>query len=152
MPDPQSRKALLRFPLVQPSSPAAVAPMRPRTLAYVGDAVYELAMRLHHLDAGLDSSGRLHSSVVAIVCADHQARLFDDLLPNLPEDEQTLLKTWRNAKMPTRTSGSSRGVYARATAFEAWLGYLFLTGQQDRLEKQLQRALELTAPPANPPA
>ncbi|OIP27889.1 hypothetical protein AUK22_04880 [bacterium CG2_30_54_10] len=111
-----------------------------RTLAYVGDSVFELAMRIELISEGLDESGRLHSSVVSLVNTDNQARLFDELLPTVPDTEQILLKTWRNAKMPYRTGGSSRGAYARATAFEAWLGYLFLTGQQERIEEILRYA------------
>jgi ribonuclease-3 family protein len=153
-------------PPIQPSGlrldrrwpPAQAARLPARTLAYIGDAVFELGMRLSHLDSGLDKMGRLHSSVVSLVNADHQAKLFEAIYPTLAEPEQTLLRTWRNAKMPARHSGTSRGVYARATAFEAWLGYLFLTGQTERFEALLAQALSSgvarpgTEPPGPPPA
>ncbi len=146
----------LRLDRQWPAERAARLPAR--TLAYIGDGVFELGMRLSHLDSGLDEMGRLHSSVVALVKADHQAKLFESIFPTLDETEQTLLRTWRNAKMPARFSGASRGVYARATAFEAWVGYLFLTGQADRYEALLAQALTSgvarpgTEPPGPPPA
>ncbi len=121
-----------------------------RTLAYVGDSVFELCLRLWHVSERSDPAGKLHESVVQMVCADRQSELFERILPTVGEDEQTLLKTWRNARMPSRHGGGSRGAYARATAFEAWVGYLYLTGQSDRLEQTvaLVHVPAESAPPA----
>jgi len=139
------------FPLTEPRPAAEVEKLPSRTLAYIGDSVYELAMRMHHVWSSSDPAGRLHSSVVGIVNAAHQAQLFVELLPTVCEHEQGLLKHWRNAKLPSRPgSKSSRAEYARSTAFEAWIGYLFLTGQTERLLAQLVRARDPR--PATPPA
>lgn len=129
------------FPLAKPWLTPDVEKLPSRTLAYIGDSVYELAMRMHHVQSSPDPAGKLHSSVVGIVNAAHQAQLFLELLPTVSEHEQGLLKHWRNAKLPSRPgSKSSRAEYARSTAFEAWIGYLFLTGQTERLQAQLVRA------------
>ncbi|HNV70233.1 MAG TPA: ribonuclease III domain-containing protein [Candidatus Ozemobacteraceae bacterium] len=115
-----------------------------RTLAYVGDSVFELCLRLWHVAERSDPAGKLHESVVGLVCADRQSELFERVFPTVSEEEQVLLKNWRNAKMPSRHGGGSRGAYARATAFEAWIGYLYLTGQSERLEQTV--ALVHTTP------
>ncbi|MBF0499141.1 MAG: ribonuclease III [Candidatus Riflebacteria bacterium] len=124
-----------------------------RTLAYIGDAVYELGVRLQHVKSSPNAAGKLHSSVVSVVCAAHQARLFADILPTLKGKEEILLKHWRNAKLPSRPhAGASKGEYARSTAFEAWVGYLFLTGQQSRLQSvfRLARTIAGSKPGAEP--
>ena len=143
--------AIPSFPLTEPWPVAEVEKLPSRTLAYIGDSVYELSMRMHHVRTSSDPAGRLHSSVVGIVNAAHQAQLFVELLPTVSGHEQNLLKHWRNAKLPSRPgSKTSRAEYARSTAFEAWIGYLFLTGQTERLQAQLVRASDPR--PATPPA
>ena len=121
--------------LQEPWATETVALLSPRTLAYVGDAVYELGLRLRHVLNDVDSSGRLHASIVKLVCADHQARLFDLIFSRAQDDEQALLKTWRNTKLPHRSAGGSRKAYAKSTAFEAWVGLLFLRGDRERLNE-----------------
>ena len=111
-----------------------------RTLAYVGDAVYELGLRMHHVRSGIDNAGKLHDSLVNLVSSTAQAKVFEVIFAELPEGDRELVKTWRNAKMPSRYGSGTRGEYARATALEAWAGYLFLTGQNDRLQELLSRA------------
>jgi ribonuclease-3 family protein len=109
-----------------------------RTLAYIGDAVYELGLRLMHVRRGIDDAGRLHDSLVEYVSATAQAKVFSQIYPDLSEKEQTLVKTWRNAKLPSRYGSGTKGEYARATALEAWVAYLFLTSQNERLQQLLE--------------
>ena len=105
-----------------------------RTLAYIGDAVYDLSLRLSHVRMGIDGAGRLHDSLVEIVSSTAQAKVFEKIFVELPEADMEMVKTWRNAKIPSRYGSGTRGEYARATALEAWVGYLFLTGQNERLQ------------------
>jgi len=121
-------------------SQSEVARLPARTLAYIGDGVYELGLRLNHVRKGIDGAGRLHDSLVELVSSTAQARVFELIFPELPETDQELVKNWRNAKTPARYGSGTRAEYARATALEAWVGYLFLTGQNERL-----RALMLVA-------
>ena len=114
-----------------------------RTLAYIGDSVYELSLRLNLVAKGIDATGRLHDSLVGIVNSPAQAQVFEVIFPELPEEEQKMVKSWRNAKIPARYGSGTRGEYARATALEAWCGYLFVTGQTDRLTKIIELALKL---------
>ncbi|MGM0599031.1 MAG: ribonuclease III domain-containing protein [Candidatus Rifleibacteriota bacterium] len=113
-----------------------------RTLAYIGDAVYELGLRLMHVRRGIDDSGRLHDSLVEYVSATGQAKVFNHIFPELSEKEQSLVKTWRNAKLPSRYGSGTKGEYARATALEAWVAYLFLTSQNERLQKLLELVVD----------
>lgn len=112
-----------------------------RTLAYIGDAIYETALRLAHVRSSTDKSGRLHDSLVKIVCSSAQARLYDVVFSELTESEQALVKCWKNSKQPQNKCGSgTRAEYAKSTAIEAWVAYLFLTGQTARLQKIIQQA------------
>ncbi len=112
-----------------------VARLPSRTLAYIGDSVYELGLRLAHVRSGIDDAGRLHDSLVDKVSSKAQAKVFEAIFPELSEQEQEMVKTWRNAKMPSRYGSGTKGEYARATALEAWVAYLFLTGGQKRLDE-----------------
>ncbi|MFZ5950507.1 MAG: ribonuclease III domain-containing protein [Candidatus Rifleibacteriota bacterium] len=115
--------------------------MPARTLAYIGDAVYELGLRMAHVRNGIDDAGRLHSSLVEFVSSSAQAKVFEAIFSELSEHEHELVKSWRNAKIPARYGSGTRAEYARATALEAWVAYLFLTGQTDRLEQIFEIAM-----------
>ncbi len=112
-----------------------------RTLAYIGDAVFELGLRLSHVRTGMDHAGRLHDSLVKFVSSPAQAKLFEKIFPTVDENEQQFLKNWRNTKLPSRYGSGTKGEYARATALEAWVAYLFLTKQEQRLENLFKLAL-----------
>ncbi|PKL49612.1 MAG: ribonuclease III [Candidatus Riflebacteria bacterium HGW-Riflebacteria-2] len=124
-----------RFNLVDQWNADEAARLPARTLAYIGDAVYELGLRLAHVRSGIDTAGRLHDSLVGHVNSSAQAKIFDMVFAELDETEQQMVKTWRNAKTPTRYGSGTRSEYARATALEAWVAWLFLTGQNERLHK-----------------
>ena len=113
-----------------------------RTLAYIGDSVYELGLRLLHVKIGIDEAGHLHDSIVELVNSSAQAKVFNIVFENLADEEKELVKTWRNAKIPGRYGSGTRGEYARATAFEAWVGFLFVTGQSSRLAEIFELALK----------
>ena len=116
-----------------------------RTLAYIGDAVYELALRLNHVSIGIDGAGRLHDSLVGIVSSPAQAKVFDSIFPELPESDMKMVKTWRNSKIPVRYGSGTRLEYAKATALEAWVGYLFVTGQTERMTDVIETAKKLSS-------
>ena len=131
------------FSIKQTWDAKEAAKLPARTLAYIGDAVYELFLRLNHVASGIDGAGRLHDSLVGIVSSPAQAEVFDVIFAELPEDEMIMVKTWRNAKTPIRYGSGTRKEYAKATALEAWCGYLFVTGQTDRLAEIIETALSL---------
>lgn len=120
-------------------SPANLQQVSPASLAYLGDAVYELYIRTCYLLP----PKRLcdyHQQVVDKVRAESQANSLRSLEPHLTEPELEILRRGRNA-----ATGSPRRldpkIYRQATSLETLLGYLYLTDPQ-RLT-QLLAHLEL---------
>jgi ribonuclease-3 family protein len=106
-----------------------------RSLAYIGDAVYELHVREGMLRGGAKVQA-LHVATVKRVSAAGQAAMVQRLLPHLDEVELGVFKRARNYK-----TGTPRRVnpqhYKLSTAFEAVLGYLHLKRDQARLRELL---------------
>lgn len=114
----------------------------PLTLAYVGDAVYELYVRQYLLVSGKIRVKGLHEAAVSYVRAGAQAAVLRHFSPELTELEQEVVRRGRNAKgqNPRRIDPAE---YAMATAFEALVGYLHLAGHRERLERLLAEAVHL---------
>lgn len=108
----------------------------PAVLAYIGDAVYELHVRLNYLHPPRRIQ-TYHQQVVAQVRAEAQAQQLLALTEQLTEAEQDIVRRGRNAATgkPKRLTVE---VYRHATGFEALLGYLFLT-RGDRLSSLLSQ-------------
>lgn len=122
---------------IQPGELPALA------LAFVGDAVYELAVRAHLVGSGITRVGRLHDEAVKYVQAKAQARLLRALEGNLTEEEAAVMRRGRNAKSPHTPRSADVIDYRQSTAFECLIGYLYLKGDKERLEEILSLALEL---------
>ncbi|MDP4158296.1 MAG: ribonuclease III domain-containing protein [Bacillota bacterium] len=107
--------------------------MNALTLAYLGDAVYELWVRTHLLELGHEKVKELHKQAISYVRAATQARILHALLPDLDEVEQQVVLRGRNAK-----GGYPKNVdvvtYRHATAFESLVGYWQLNGQISRMQ------------------
>lgn len=106
-----------------------------QTLAYLGDAVYEVIIRRHLLKIGLTKPQVLQHRATYYVSAKAQAALItkmqdDDLLDAV---ELTAFKRGRNAKSHTKAKHTSLKTYQLSTGFEALLGYLDLSGCQQRV-------------------
>ncbi len=102
-------------------------------LAYMGDAVFELEVRLHLLENGALKNGAAHIGAKGFVSAHAQSGFLEILEPHLESDELAVVRRGRNAKPHSRPRGADACEYSRATAFEALWGYLFLAGDYDRL-------------------
>lgn len=102
-------------------------------LAYIGDTVYDLLIRqslLMHDSRVKD----MHKAAVQRVNAVAQARTLTQLLPFLTEEETDIVRRGRNAHPHhTAPKAASTGDYAMATGLEALIGFLYLTGEDDRL-------------------
>lgn len=105
----------------------------PLTLAYIGDAVYDLVIRTIVVERGNTSANNLHKKTVRYVNAVTQARMIETLKDVLSEEERTIYKRGRNAKSHTSAKNASVIDYRKATGFEALCGYLYLTGRQERM-------------------
>lgn len=115
----------------------------PLTLAYIGDAVYELVIRSVVVNRANRSANDLHKKTVRYVKAEMQAAMIQALVPELTGDEDAVYKRGRNAKSYSVAKNASLGDYRKATGFEALMGYLYLTGQSDRMLYLIQRGIEL---------
>ena len=115
----------------------------PLTLAYMGDAIYELVIRTVVVERANRSANDLHKKTVRYVKAEAQAAMIQALTPELTPDEEAVYKRGRNAKSYTAAKNASLGDYRKATGFEALLGFLYLTGQTDRLLYLVKKGIEL---------
>ncbi len=110
-------------------------------LAYVGDTVYDLFVRTDILENHDENVQKLHRRAVSRVNAGAQAKAFDAIESMLTEEERDVARRARNAhSRPPKNQNP--GDYSRATALEALCGYLYLSGQNDRLKTLFDFILE----------
>lgn len=108
----------------------------PLTLAYIGDAVYDLVIRTIVVERGNRAANMLHKTAVKYVNAAAQAAMIQAVLDVMTEEELAVYMRGRNAKSNTMAKNASVEDYRKATGMEALIGYLYLS---DRF----LRALEL---------
>ncbi|MDR0919034.1 MAG: ribonuclease III [Oscillospiraceae bacterium] len=106
----------------------------PLTLAFLGDAVYELYIREILVKKANTSAGKLHNEKIKYVCCEKQAEICEKILPLLTEDELAIYKRGRNAggggHSPKHANSTD---YHKATGLEALIGYLYLLDKKDRI-------------------
>lgn len=108
----------------------------PLTLAYIGDAVYEVVIRTILVKKGNCPVNQLHKRASELVKAAAQSEMIKKIEPMLSEEEHDVYKRGRNAHSGSMAKNASMSDYRRATGFEALMGYLYL-------EKEHGRMLEL---------
>ena len=112
-------------------------------LAYLGDTVFDLYVRSRLVMGTNDSMKQLHFTASSIVNAHSQSRAITRLIPELSEEEERVVKHARNHKALTVPKNMSVGDYKWATGFEALIGYLYLSEQNERLLWLLERAWDV---------
>lgn len=113
--------------------------LNPIVLAFVGDAVYSLFVRERLTFTSDCKTGELNKLATSQVNASAQAEFIKEIMPLLNEDELSVFKRARNAKKTTKAKHASVSDYNGATGFEAVLGYLYLIGNNDRLNFLLNK-------------
>lgn len=114
----------------------------PLVLAYIGDAVFELLVRTNTISAGHRRMKEIHLETVQVVKAETQARIVRQIMDELSEDEQDIVRRGRNTHSnPPKNADMQE--YKMSTGFEALLGYLYLKGDEERVLYLVNRALEL---------
>lgn len=111
-------------------------------LAFMGDAVYERFIRERILRSGKTGADKMHRAAVRYVKAAAQEVSLREMLDDLTEDEQTVVHRARNHKITSKPKNADPLTYKMATAFEALLGYLYLSGQSERLAELMERAAQ----------
>ena len=117
--------------------------MNTTALAYLGDAVYEVEIRRRMLLKRPDHVDQLHRQSVVYVRAEAQAVAIRSLSEILTSEEADLVRRARNRKILSKPKNLDPLTYKLATAFEALIGYLYLSEQRERLEEILQRSVEI---------
>ncbi|MBE7065037.1 MAG: Mini-ribonuclease 3 [Ruminococcaceae bacterium] len=118
--------------------------MPPLALAFVGDAVYELYIRSSIcIDERRRDVNYLHRCAVTYVKAQAQATVVKILFDELSEEEKNIVKRGRNAHPRTVPKNASISDYRYATGFEALLGYLYYSGNNDRLMDILEKSYKM---------
>ena len=104
-------------------------------LAHLGDAVYELLVRSYLCAEGKATGKGLHRATIELVRAESQARRAEAILPLLTEEEAAVFRRGRNAQVHSIPAHASRAQYGEATALEALLGWLYLSGRKERVNE-----------------
>lgn len=113
----------------------------PLALAYLGDAVYELAIRTFVMNHGNTQVNKMHKRTAGLVKAEAQANFYKVLEEELTEEEKAVYRRGRNAKSVTMAKHATMKDYRMATGFEALMGYLYLTEQMERMAELLGHGL-----------
>lgn len=116
--------------------------MQPLVLAMVGDSVQTLFVRTHIANTYGVKVNKMNRWVSSVVSAGAQFNTFKKIEDNLTEDEQDVARRARNSHVHTKAKNFSYAEYIYATALEAVLGYLYLTGKTERLNEILNVSLE----------
>lgn len=113
----------------------------PLTLAYIGDGIYEIVIRTVIVDEANRQANKIHKAASNLVKAGTQAKMIHYIMDDLTDEELTIYKRGRNAKAVTRAKNASMSEYRTATGFEALMGWLYLTGQSERMMKLIKKSV-----------
>lgn len=111
-------------------------------LAYIGDAVFELYVRMYLVAKGGAKVKDLHGEASHLVRATSQADFLQRLEPLLSEEERDVARRGRNAKSGSVPKNADIVVYRISTGFEALLGYLFLVHREERIRYLLDQLFD----------
>ena len=112
------------------------------SLAFIGDAVYEIMVREHLLEHGSMPVKKLHTMAVEMVRASFQANAFDFLESAVTEEENGILHRGRNASATHIPKGANAIEYRKATGVESLFGWLYLEGKNERIRELFSLILE----------
>jgi len=116
----------------------------PLQMAYIGDTVHDLYVRSLLLSRGM-TVGKMHKQAIRMVSAFAQARMLEAIEPELTEQEADIARRGRNAQAKhAAPKNADPADYAHATGLEALWGYLYLSGETQRLDMLIRLALTRT--------
>ncbi|MEG1985256.1 MAG: ribonuclease III domain-containing protein [Oscillospiraceae bacterium] len=111
----------------------------PVELAFIGDAVFEVLVR-EHITRNVDTSAnKLHRMAVSYVCAEAQSEALEQIAGDLTAEELDIVRRGKNAsKVSVPRNGTPR-TYRSSTALEALFGYLYLSGETERIDQLFEK-------------
>ena len=122
--------------------PEEVNRLSPLVWAYIGDAVFETFIRMHLINQSNAKPHKLHIESIQYVKAKAQAEILKKLQENLTQKELEIVKRGRNVQNHHVAKNANVADYSQSTAFEALIGYLYLTKQDERLEEILNLSIK----------
>ena len=115
----------------------------PLTMAYIGDAIYEIIIRSMVVGGGNEQVNHLHKKSSSLVKAETQAKMILGLQEELTEEERGIYKRGRNTKSFTSAKNASITDYRTATGFETLMGYLYMEGRTERMFEVIKKGISL---------
>ena len=112
------------------------------TLAYLGDAIYELRIREYLIKSGIKKVDNLHKTAIKYTSAEAQSKIIDSLLDKLNEDEIEYYKRGRNSGGTHKPKNSSLKTYRNATGLESLIGALYLENNIKRLDEIIEFCID----------
>lgn len=113
-----------------------------QTLAFIGDAVYNVYIRTYLTSISTAKSGILHNMSIKYVSAKGQAFTIDKIMEELNDNEISIYKRGRNTNIPSVSKHVDVIEYKKATGFESLIGYLYVTKQTQRLDYIVKKCIE----------
>ena len=119
-----------------------LAEMSPLALAFVGDGVHTMYVRNNIVKSRIGKIGDYHSLCAKFCKAQTQSQVLDKILPTLDDCENDIVRRARNVKTHNIAKNSDNATYKKATSFEALVGYLYLTGNHERMNQILKLSIK----------
>ena len=114
----------------------------PLTLAYIGDAIFDVIIRSVLVNKGNTAVNNLHKRASSVVKAGTQAAFVKAIMDDLTEEEADYYRRGRNSKPHTKAKNATTMDYLDATGFEAVMGFLYLTDNMDRVCELVNLGIE----------
>lgn len=113
-----------------------------QTLAFIGDAVYNVYIRCYLASNSNEKTGKLHNSSIKFVSAKAQSKIIDMLMDKLNDQEISVYKRGRNTNINSVSKNADIVEYKKATGFEALIGFLYVNKNKERLDVIINLCIE----------
>ncbi len=117
--------------------------LSPLALAFMGDAIHTAYVRKCVLMGQKNKLNNYHETAKKFCNARHQKEVLEKLLPILSEEEQDVVRRARNCHSKHSAKNFDEETYKKATAFEALIGFLYLSQNTQRLDEILKISVNL---------
>lgn len=114
-----------------------------KTLAYIGDVVYELYIREHVIENSREQVNKLHKKTIKYVSAKAQAKVVETIQNELTDEEKDIIRRGRNAEANTVPKNTDVITYKIATGFESLIGFLYLEKREERLKYIINKSIQI---------
>ena len=121
--------------------PEDVKMLSPLVWAYVGDSIYETFVRVNLVNISNAKPHKLHLESIKYVKAKAQADILEKIKENLTDEELDIVRRGRNAQNHHVAKNATTADYSMSTAFEALIGYLYLTRARQKVKRNFKNVL-----------